>query len=278
MGNVALRQWANTPPVYEPCLGVVDPACKGHGLFSRIFARAMERAREIPMQYLFFDFVTNHDISQKLVAKYGVIDMALFVGCQSAETQAKLERLGMGPDPKASDRYSLLVSIIPQVEHPFGEEIELPENLGEMLAFLLDGLRVRWIPASRFSQLPAEGSFETKLQPAQKAVIFDMAVPGRQAVARVLAAWRELMRGGYAYAAVEAPVGSAGMAMLYDLLAEAGFFVSGFVPYRFSDRLGLRLQSVGPTRLAFDEIRVFTPTARRLLDVVRESFERNAKV
>ena len=130
VGHVGLVKWGDDPPVYEPALGVVDPRVKSRGLFSSIFQRLMERVNEISMQYCFFDFVTNHDFSQRFVAKYNPCDLAIFVGCQSSATQAKLERLGLGPDSKEMDRYSLLYSVIPRVSFPFGREAQLAEQLG----------------------------------------------------------------------------------------------------------------------------------------------------
>jgi hypothetical protein len=235
----------------------------------------MERARELPTQYTFFDFVTNHDHSQRLVAKYGPADLALFVGCQSKATQARLEKLGMGVDPRDTDRYSLLFSIIPQVPHPFGRQIRLPNNLGELLGFLLQPINVSWVPTSRFEVLAEDGEYQTHFQPAQNAVIFDLVRPGRQAAERLLTQWRHLLRTQYEYAAVEIAVDQPGVGHLYDLLAEHGFFVSGFVPYHHSDRLALRFQALGPTKVSFDEIKVFTPTAKRLLEIVRANYERN---
>ena len=59
------------PVVYEPCLGIVDPKVKGRGLFSQLFEHAMKWVNSTPMQYCFFDFVTNHDFTQRFVAHYG---------------------------------------------------------------------------------------------------------------------------------------------------------------------------------------------------------------
>ena len=64
-------------------------------MFSKVFNETMKVAETIPMHYLFFDFVTNHEFSQKFVSRYHPIDLALFVGCQSKATQAKLEKLGI---------------------------------------------------------------------------------------------------------------------------------------------------------------------------------------
>ncbi len=275
-GHVGLLKWSDKPAVYEPCLGVVDPALKSKGLFGKLFEKSMERIDSLPMQYCFFDFVTNHELSQKFVARYHPVDLALFVGCQSKETQAKLERLGIGEDPKETDRYTLLYSILPKVKQPFGKELQLPANLGEMLGFLLEPLDLQWRPTPRFEVLAEGGDFAVHLQPQQSAVIFDLHQPGRAAVDRIHSQWRELRRGGFQYCAVEVAVGQPGIANLYDLLAEQGFFVAGFVPCRHTYRLALRFQAMGPTKVSFDEIRVFTPTAKRLLECVRNNFERNA--
>jgi hypothetical protein len=274
VGHVGLVRWGEEPPVYEAALGLVDPGAKSRGLFSRLFERTMERVRATPMQYCFFDFVTNHDRSQKVISRYGTCDMAILVGCQGRETQASLEKLGMGEDPREMDRYSLLFSIIPRVSHPFGREVSLPPGIGEPLSFLLPPLGLTWVPAPRFATLPAGGEYRTHLSPQQRAVRFDMGAPGRAAAGALLADWQRLLRDGYEYAAVDVPVASPGLGNLQDILSGAGFFVAGFLPYHHSDRLAFRFQALGPTRVALDQLKLATPAARRLLDVIRRDCER----
>ena len=274
VGHVGLRRWNADPLVYEPCLGVVDPVLKSRGVFSRVFNETMKVADQISMSYLFFDFVTNHEFSQKFVSRYNPIDLALLVGCQSKATQAKLERLGMGADPKDTDRYSLLYSVLPRAEFPFGRDVELPMNLGEEIGFLLEPLGISWYPASRFSVLPDGGEYKSSLQPAQNAVLFDLVCPGRRAVEKILAEWQQYLRNGYEYVAVDVLVGSPGVGNLYDLLQEAGFFVAGFLPYHHGNRLAIRFQAMGPSKVAFDEIKVHSPIANRLLDLIQIQYER----
>ncbi len=275
IGHVGLIRWNDNPTVYEPCLGITDPRLKSQGVFSKLFARTMEWVQDLPMQYCFFDFVTNHDYSQRFVSRYKPVDLAIFVGCQSKDTQAKLERLGLGADPKEMDRFSLLYSIIPRVEFPFGKEIRLPNNLGEMLGFLLKPLNLKWVPTPRFQALPHLGEYQTHLQPAQNAVVFDLTKSGREAVEKIIKDWQSLLRNGYQYAAVEVCVDQPGLGNLYDVLSEAGFFVAGFVPYHYSNKLALRFQSIGPTKVAFEEIKVYTENAKKLLSIVKTNYEKN---
>ena len=277
VGHVGLLKWADDPAVYEPCLGVVDPHLKSRGLFRQIFTSAMDRVSKTPMQYCFFDFVTNHDLSQKLVSRFGSCDLSIFVGCQSKITQAKLEKLGIGKDSLEMDRYSLLYSIIPQVKFPFGKEILLPMALGEGLDFLLKPLNLSWSPAPRFQLLPREGNYQTHFQTSQNAVVFDLVSPGRQSVEKIIKEWRSLLRNGYQYAAVEVPLDAPGIGNLYDMLSGEGFFISGFVPVHHSNRLGFRFQALGHTKVAWDDIKLFTPTAQKLLGLIRQSYERNSQ-
>jgi hypothetical protein len=276
--HVGLVRWARNPDVYEAALGLVDPRVKSRGLFSRIFEKTMERVHRTPMQYCFFDFVTNHDRSQRVIARHGTRDMAIFVGCQSGETQARLEKLGMGEDPEDMDRYSLLYSIIPCVTHPFGREVSLPLSIGERFAFLLEPFGLAWTPESRFSALPAHGAFRTSYQPQQNAVVFDLHDPGREAADGIAATWQQLLRNGYQYAAVDVPLRAPGLGNLYDKLAGSGFFAAGFIPYRNSAELAFRFQALGPTKVAWDSIRLSTDPARRLLQLIREDHERHARI
>lgn len=272
VGHVGLLRKNASTVVYEAAMGAVDPAVKSRGLFRLLFKRTMEQVRATPMQYCFLDFVTNHEYTQKHVNQYGVCELALFAGCQTSRTQANLAKLGLGRDPEGMDRYSLLTAVIPQVAQPFGSLVALPDSLCSSLGFLLKPLGLRWTPVSRFESLPEEGSYETSGQRAQGSVLFDLEQPGRQAVEGILAEWQDLRRDGFQYAAVEVPIDRPGLSPLYEQLSSNGFFTAGFVPYHFSDRLGLRFQALGPTKVAFDQIKVASAAARKLLETVKNEY------
>lgn len=274
LGHVGLVRWNTAPPVYEAALGLVDPAVKSRGLFGRIFEKTMETVSRTPMQYCFFDFVTNHVYSQKQISRYGTRDLAVFVGCQRASTQARLETLGIGVDPQSSDRYSLLYSILPCVERPFGSTVKLPAHIGEPLSFLLEPLGLTWTPTSRFEQLDPAGGVEVEYHAEQDSVIFDLFEPGRTAADQIVRDWQRLQESGYRYAAIEVPLEAPGLGPLYEMLSASGFFAAGFVPYEHSDRLGFRFQSIGPAKVSFDEIQVASPTGKQLLEFVRSEYLR----
>ncbi|HTL11993.1 MAG TPA: hypothetical protein VL588_05875, partial [Bdellovibrionota bacterium] len=275
IGHVGLVRRSRDPEVYEPCMGVVDPAVKSSGTFKRLFEETMRRVGATPMQYAFSDCVTNIDFSQRLVARYGGVDTALFVGSQSKETQAKLSKLGLGRDPDDMDRYSILYSVIPRVAKPFGREVVLPGNLGELLGFLLPSLGLEWTPAPRFNPLPTGGSYSSRTEPAQRSVYFELSEPGGHAATRIVEDWGRALKTGYQYAAVDVPLDRPGLGQVHDLLAEQGFFVSGFLPWRNSTRLCVRFQATGPTRVAWDKIKVFSENGRRLLEVIQADSKRN---
>ncbi|MEK9144717.1 MAG: hypothetical protein AAB339_03805, partial [Elusimicrobiota bacterium] len=273
VGHVGLLRRQLDPPVYEACMGAVDPAVKSRGLFGKLFTKTMETVRKTPMSYCLCDLVTNHDFSQRHVAKFGGFELALLAGSQTRETQARLQRLGLGPDPEDMDRYSILVSLIPQVPRPFGEKAVLPENIGEKFGFLLKPLGLAWSPTPRFQTLPAGGAFKTVSERSQSAVLFDLEEPGRQAAEDIVESWSSLLRDGFEYAGVDVPLDARGLGTLYDLLSGAGFFAAGFVPYRGSTRLGFRFQALGSTKVAFDKIRVATERGKKLLAAVQGDYE-----
>lgn len=278
LGHLGLMKWNDDPPVYEPCLGLTAPAVKGRGIFKKVLARIMAITDELPMHYCFFDFVTNHDYTQKLVSQYSPCELAIFIGSQSSQTQAKLEKLGIGEDPKYTNRFSILYSIIPKIENPFGTKIILPNKLGEMLGFLLKPLNLTWSPASRFSTLDVGGKYRMHCEPAQSSVVFDCEEPGLEAVENIIKDWRELLREGYQYAALEVPVNRSGLGALYDLLAAQGFFIAGFVTYHHSSELGFRFQALAPIKVDFSEIKTYSDDAKALLKVIKEDYERNCAV
>jgi hypothetical protein len=85
------------------------------------------------------------------------------------------------------------------------------------------------------------------------------------------------LRDGFQYAAVDVPLPARGLGVLQDLLGQSGFFASGFLPYR-GGQLAFRFQSIGPTKVAFDRIRVHSPAARRLLELVYEDYEATCRL
>jgi len=275
-GHVGLVRLNADPPVYETALGAVDPRFKSGGLFSRILERVMRLMQETPMQYSVYDFVTNHVFSQKRVAKYGYCDLALFLGNQVADTQAKLSELGLGEDPEDMDRYSVLLGVGPRAPDAFGKEVLLPINIGEALGFLLKPLGLAWAPTPRFHPLPAGGDYARVAQEEQKALIFDFHAPGRQALDRIVEECERGLREGYQYFAVDVPLDWPGIGQLSDILARGGFFMAGFIPYRYGRRLGFRFQFLTPIKVCFDGIRLHSEAAKRLLQVVRRSYERNS--
>ncbi len=275
IGHVGLVRKNTSPAVYEAAMGVVDPTFPIRGIFKSLFAQIMNRVQEISMQYCFFDFVTNHDLSQRSVNHYGNIDMALLVGCQRKDTQARLEHLGLGKDSATMDRYSLLCGLVPRVERPFGSSISVPGGSGEIFEFILKPLGLDWTPRTRFDQIARVGKYVTTRNPAQNSVEFDLQMPGREAVQKICEEWRHLLREGYLYASVVAATDQPGLRHVYDDLAAHGFFIGGFLPYHFSNRLGLVMQSVGPARVDWNNIRVHSDRAKQLLELVRRNYERN---
>lgn len=278
IGHVGLVRWNKNPAVYEAALGVIDPETKRNGLFGLLFHRAMEELEALTMQYCVYDLVTNHDFSQRLVSKYGCREMALFLGNQVSSTQARLESLGMGKDPKETDRYALLVGVKAGQPHPFGKEVVLPPNIGEPCEFILKPLGVEWVPTPRFYPMPVQGEYSVSIQPEQKAAVFDFHKPGRTALKGVLNHWRQLLREGIQYVAVDIPLNVPGIGQIYDHLARHGFFMAGFIPYHYRDVLGIRFQFLLPTRVNFDEIKVFSPTAQKILKMVKDDYVRNEKL
>ncbi len=273
--HVGLLQINQNPSVYEIALGLTDPRVPIRGMFSKLFDQVISTIDQHPMDYCIFDFVTNHDYSQKLVAKYDSKEICLNVGCQLSKTQAKLEKLGIGEDPKFSDRYSLLLAIKDIKPKPFGNSVVLPTHLGEMLDFLLENIGISWIPAPRFSPLGNDGSFEKKIQNSQKAVYFEFDQPGYEPMKQIVADWAHLLKNNFLYAAVDIPLNYPGVGLVADYLASKGFFIAGLVPYKNSNQLGFRMQSVGPTRIDFSEIKIATDTGKKLLETVQKSYERN---
>jgi len=274
-GHVGLLRWNRDPAVYEAALGVVDPTYKNNGLFGRIFHRVQEIKNSLPYQYCLYDFVTNHPFTQKHVARYGYQDLALCLGSQVSDTQARLSDLGIGVDASDMDRYTLLVAIAPGVDQPFGSEVCLPVQIGEATEFLLKPLNLRWVPTPRFHPLAKDGEFTVALQPEQKAAYFDFHRPGLGAVHQIIERVQVLLRDGCQYIGIDVPLDAPGLGQLYDILAAHGFFMSGFIPYRYSSRLAFRFQFLAPTKVSFDNIKLHSEGARKLLELVRTDYERN---
>ncbi len=274
VSHVGLQRLNEDPPVYSDFGGITHPRMKSRGVFGQVFRAVMERAEVTPMLYQVVHYTTNHDFAQRRASPYGSHEICVDVGCLSKEAQAKLQRFGLN-DAGDVDRYTLITAVLPRTASPFGYEIQLPENLGEMLGFLLGPLGLSWTPASRFDSIPTGGHYEVSFEQQQSAVFFDFVRPGRDALLRIADDWHAYLRDGYQYAAVDIPLRSHGLSQIYEVLGSHGFFAGGFVPYRNGGGLALRLQAVGAAKVDFDKIHAFTPNAKRLLEVVRNDYERN---
>ena len=117
-----------------------------------------------------------------------------------------------------------------------------------------------------------------KVNREQQSVLFDFFEPGVQALKNIVEEHKRLLRDGIQYVAVEMPLDRPGVGHVFDMLSQIGFFTSGFVPYNFSDRLGFRFQFLLPTKVSFDGLQLFKPESRKLLEIVKKSFERNTRI
>lgn len=278
LGHVGLIKWNESPTVYEAALGAVDPRVKSQGLFKRLFTVTMQRLEKLSYQYMFLDFVTNHNYTQKHISKYNVIDSAIMVGHQSKKTQAKLEKLGIGKDSEEMLRYTILHSIKPGIKNPFGNHLYLPYSIGDNIDFMLEPLGLSWSPIPRFYPLPQKGDWNFSFNIEQQSIHFDFFMPGHQAVKTLLNKWSDFLKNGYQYASVDVPLDKPGLGILYDILAENGFFLSGLVPYKMGDQLCFRFQALTHTKVAFDDIKILSQNGKKLLSVIKDDYQRNIHI
>ena len=279
LGHVGLLRHGNGQDVYEPCMGITDPRVKSKGLFSSIFGFVMEQADQIPMRMCVFDCVTNIDFSQRLIVKHAGVETALLVGCQTKATQARLAHLGLGPDPEAMERYSLLMLVkAPPGRSAFQGPVRLPASMGSPLDAILSALQLDWEPTSRCDVLSAGGSFALSRDGRQASFHFNLDLPGRDALLSIIERKRDLFRDGDRYCSVDLPADARGLGAAHDILAGHGFFLAGLVPYRMTARLGVRLQALAPTQVGFPQIKVYSPLAQQLLTIVRKDYERQEQV
>jgi hypothetical protein len=279
LGHVGLLRHGKGKDIFEPCMGITDPRVKSRGLFSSIFNFVMEQAEQIPMRMCVFDCVTNIDFSQRLIVKHAGVETALLVGCQTKSTQARLAHLGLGPDPEAMERYSLLMLVkAPPGHSAFQGPVRLPASMGSPLDAILGALQLDWEPTSRCDVLSAGGSFELSRDARQASFHFNLDLPGRDALHSVIERKRDLFRDGDRYCSVDLPADARGLGAAHDILAGHGFFLAGLVPYRMTARLGIRLQALAPTQVGFPQIKVYSPLAQQLLTIVRKDYERQEEV
>jgi hypothetical protein len=204
--------------------------------------------------------------------------MCIHLGSQQGETQARLARLGMGQDDPNMNRYSLLVGVGSYRPQPFGANVWLPTNLGEACGFLLSPFGMNWTPAPRFYPLQKEGAYKIKINHEQASAVFDFYEPGIVSLKNIVEEHKRLLRDGVQYVAVEMPLDRPGIGQVFDSLSQHGFFISGFVPYNFSNRLGFRFQFLLPTKVSFEGLRFFKGESRHLMEIVKTSFERNTRL
>lgn len=274
IGHLGIVRHKKDPLILEAALGVVDPRAKAGGVFGKMFKSSIDYIKSQPIQFCIYDFVTNHDYSQKLVAKYGFRELAIDIGSQSPQLQAKMDRLGLGEDSSEMDRYSLLIATESFSENPFGKHVYVPSCLSEIASIVLPPLGLQWHHESRFSPLAKGGQVIKTIHNEQKSIHFTISESGSDALRKVLQDWSHYAKLGFEYASVDVDLGQPGLGQIRDVLASYGFFIGGFVPFNMSRQLGFRFQTV-LKRVAFDHIKIATQTGQQILQLIRQDYEQN---
>lgn len=132
-GHLSLVFSAPNPRLVEVAQGIVLPAHRKSGIFARLMSRAVDFAREeLGSQAVFGTALTNHAVSQKVLAHYGFRDVGLEV---DYVPERMLRREGAG-GPAAT--------LVQYLDFGRGEEApcHLPAAYADWFTSLLDGAAI----------------------------------------------------------------------------------------------------------------------------------------
>jgi hypothetical protein len=240
-------------PSAETGAAVVHSACRGLGLFGRMFEHTLAAAVDGGFASVYGDAVTIHPFSQRAETSHGYHEAALQLGMVPAQTT--MRGFGSGGPPR---RTATLRSYRPldKGRRRAGLPTEYRELLERIYANV--GLSIE----DRRKPIPVDGDPVTSTVDKPRSLGF---VRVRQWDERAGAALKSVVRGLLArhvdvvYADVDGAVATAN---------EIGFFASGLILHGVDGHDHLRLQLLDSTEIELDDIVCDSPFAQALREIV----------
>lgn len=265
MGHAALVYPTPAARIAEWTFGFVNPEFRGQGFLKRSYDFLVDLHKPRPLSGLYSYCVTNHDISQKTVAKFGIGDCGILLATSPATWQFK------GMDSDTSQRMSVVLSF-KYLAGPEPLTLYAPPQHRAMIERLYGhiGGRPRFAEPGPDQALPrpAASVIDTAVNMSEGCADIMLRSCGSQAARELRALVHELCLKQIAtlnlFVSLEDPAA-------FSLAAEfeqLGFFFAGVLP---CSEIGdaLILQYLNNVPLDYGKLRLHTDMAREILAYIR---------
>lgn len=227
-------------------------------------------AAEIPvcceLDGIWGEAVCNHLFTQQMVVREGFCETGIEIGLMPPEAGAT----AMNQSRASAERGSVVVGF--QIHQQRPQKIFIPPAYEEALQFFYEGTGTthEWILTE--SQLPncvsTEGSVQTFPEAGIARITFFTIGEDFERVLSIKEC--EASQSGAVVTQVILQLTDFGIGTAVDMLRQRQYFLGAVLPAWFGDD-GLMLQKLLPTP-DFNQIQLYTPRARRLLEIIRQDF------
>jgi hypothetical protein len=268
IGTLSLCRSTPNPCLYEAGQGLVLPAYRGFGISSAVNSHLMNVVGPtLNLEAAFSESACNHVNMQVTTANLGFVETGLEVDLMPQEAYG---REGVHPGR---------VSVLPQFRlyRPGKAVTFVPEQYGEWLRFLYEGLADRGtlVPATVTAQ--REGTSEIKSQVFEFARVVRVAVlhAGRDFEEVFAGEEEEFLFAGMLVHQVWLRLSVPSVAATVEYLRGLGYFFGGLLLRWFGDDALLMQRIVGKPN--WEGITLYTDRAKRILDMVCQDWERSRR-
>ena len=272
LAHIALKFYHPADPIAEIGVAFVKPEGRRLHIFSKLCAAGYSQASELKLQGLYGRAVTSHPLSQKKLSQDNFIDCGVLLGLFPDDVEFK-ELTG-----KTIQKESALLMFLPlnppakTIYPPAGYEAVVREIFSHGLIPVVSGdpaladsvaeSRLLPFPELRFSYSRMEVFNTADLYCyASEITLLDDIIRAKKSLCL------ERIDVLYLFLDLEDP----GCPQLSQACERLGFFFAGVLPYGLHGRHALILQYLNNLAIDYDEIKLHTAFARKLLRYVEES-------
>ena len=258
--------------VADSGMAIVDPRYRGHNLFKRMKAKAVEHGRETGMYGLYSESVTIHPYTQKGNITLGAKEIGSLIAFTGEHISFKKIN-----DEGLSQRQAVMLYYLKINEEP-QREVFIPEPYKEMITSIYDdlGLSRKLNYFNRYkniSELSGITISETVFKPDLNSAIISIEKYGEDIVPLVQNSVKELCMKKVDTIYLELPLSDPNTMFLVPKFRETGFFFGGVIP-EFRNGDILKLQYLNNIYIDPEKICVASDNGRKILSFILSDREK----
>lgn len=267
VGHCALMFHDHNSRIAEMGQGVVKPAFRGHGCFTRLSEYLIEKAKSLGLMGVYGQAVTNHTLSQRVGRRLGLKDCAIILGFIPPYVTFK------GITERPSQRTSLVIHF-KYLRKPAGVTIFPPSYHARMIKKLYEHIgtapSIRTSPDSDPRVPETEPIIRTWVAGSMSVAHIEIAHYGKNIVREIRAKLKELCLRKIEVIDLYLDLCNPLTAELAGRFEALGFFFAGILPGAAASGDALILQYLNNVPIDYRQIKVASESTERLLSYVME--------